>query len=918
MPTPRDRQEDASHRTHLPAVASSFIGRAVDLDAIAERFEDGAQLVTVIGLGGMGKTRVALRFAEAHAASFVAPGTGGVWFCDLTAARDPAAACAAVAAVLGIRPGSSADEATLADHLGRALSRRGRMLLVLDNFEQLAEFAEATLGRWMRAASRARFLVTSRVALGLAGEHRWPLRSLELPPADIRDERDLAAVESIDLFVRRARQIRPDLPLRPDDLVAIADVVRRLDGIPLAIELAAARVAVLSVAQLRDRLVQRLDLLVRPGDAGRHASMRRAIADTWEQLGAAEQACLAGFTIFAGGFMLDAAEAVLGSEVGAVLPVLESLCRHSLVRATPRLDLGGEVRFSLYETIREFAAERLAAAPELAARLADRHAAHYAEFGRALAVPAAAAGGQAAVRLAVELDNLIAAHAHAIADASPDAATRALALACGADRPLIRRGMPRTSLRLLDGAIARARGTGAPGAVAAAVLARGRAHRLLGAWQRARADFEEGLALARAAGDPTLAALGHMRIGEQVETDGATQEARERFTTALALLASVPGDPLGPLHEADVRAHLAHAWRREGALEHAEREILRSLELHCAAEHSDDLPMVFYEAGTIAMFRGRHDEALARFDEGLALVRSTDARQAEGSLLYVRAILLQARGDLDLAFDHYARAIELFREVGSLAWEASALYYFAGAHLERGQHDDARKLVERALAMFTALGVPRYQALTEGCRAALFAVAGDFDAARACLDAAERHAAACRSERALTATVAIHRLHVAMMGADPETRAGLLAEARALVEAHPSDDSRFALRAALACLPELGPRLAGAPLIIRAGARGFRVPGADQDVDLHRRAPLRRIVVALARKRLDAPGEALALEELLDAGWPGERVRDSAGANRVHVALSTLRNLGLRAFLVSGPDGYALTSASPCLLEDGE
>lgn len=914
MPAPDDRQESSVLTTHLPVVSSSFVGRVADLDAIAGRFEDGAQLVTITGLGGMGKTRLAQRFAEAQATSYTAPGAGGVWFCDLTGVHGAMAACSAVASALGLQLG--ADEAGLAEHLGRTLARCGRILIVLDNFEQLADVADATLGRWLRVASRARFLVTSRVALGLAGEHLWPLHPLQLPPPGLRDQSGLAAIESIDLFIRRARQLRPDLVLRPDDLAAIGDVVRRLDGIPLAIELAAARITVLSVVQLRDRLVHRLALLVRHGEGGRHASMRRAIADTWDQLRAAEQDCLAGCTIFAGGFTLEAAEAVLAEDVGPVLPLLESLCLRSLVRATPRLDLDGELRFSLYETIREFAAERLTAAPELAARLADRHAAVYADLGRALAVTAAASGGQAAVRLDLDLDNLIAAHGHALVGPGPDAADRALALGCGAHRALIRRGMVGHSLRLLDGAIARARPTATPADLAAAVLARGRAHRLLGAGQRARADFEEGFALARSAADATLEALGHMLLGELVELDGATEEARGLFTAALACLARVENDPLGPLHEADVRTRLAHAYRREGQLEHAEREIHRALELHRAAEHSEDLPLVLYEAGVIAWFRGRHDEALARYDEGLAVVQASDARHARGALLYVRAILLQERGDLDAAFDHYVRAIELIRVSGNLHLEASALYYFAGAHLERGQRDDAARLLERALALFRDLEIPRYQALTESCRATLFAVAGDLESARGCLAAAEQAAAACRSERALTATVAIHGLYVQMAAAAPAARAGLIEEARALAEAHPSDDSRFALRAALACLARTEPP--GEPLIVRAGARALRLPGTAADIDLRRRVPLQRIVLALARKRIEAPGEALALEELLAAGWPGERVGDSAGTNRVHVALSTLRNLGLRAFLVSSRDGYALTSASPCSLEQGD
>ncbi len=908
MAAPSDRRAVGTH-----GIASSFVGRVADLDAIAARFEDGAQLVTITGLGGMGKTRVAQRFAEAHASSYAVPGGGGAWFCDLTAAHDPTAACAAVAAVLGLQ--LAADEAAIAEQLGRALSRRGRTLLVLDNLEQLVDHADALLGRWLRAAPRARFLVTSRVALGLADEHLWPLHPLELPPPDQHDEARLAAVESVDLFVRRARQRRPDLPLRRDDLVAIADVVRRLDGIPLAIELAAARVTVLSVAQLRDRLMHRLDLLVRPGDGGRHASMRRALTDTYEQLGPAEQRCLAGCTTFAGSFSLAAAEAVFGSEVGPVIPLLESLCLHSLVRATPCLDLDGELRFSLYETIREFAAERLAACPELAARLGQHHAAFFAALVDTFAVPAAVTGGPARVRLDVELDNLVAAHAHALAGAGPEVAGRALTIADGAARPLNRRGLARQSLLLLDSAIARARPTAAPAVLAAAVLARGRAHRLLGAWQLARADFEEGLALAGAAGDPLREALGHMRIGEVVEIDGATHEARTRYTTALACLARAPDDSLRRLHEAEARTLLAHAYRREGQLEHAEREIHRALAIHRAAGHSDDLPMALYEAGVIAWFRGRHDEALARYDEGLALAGTTDAHHARGALLYVRAILLQERGELDQAFEFYVRAIDLIRESGNLYLEASALYYFAGAHLERGQHDDACKLLDRAQVMFSELGVPRYQALTAGCRATLFAIAGDHDAANASIAAAEQAAGACRSELAVTATVAIHRLTTRLVRVDPVMSARLIAEARALAAAHPSDDSRFALRAALTCAPGDRRRTSGDPLLVRPGARAFRLPGATEDVDLRRRAPLQRIVLVLAQQRLDAPGEALGLDELLAAGWPGERVGDSAGANRVHVALSTLRNLGLRTILVSSAAGYALTSAIPCVLE---
>ncbi len=902
MPMSADAQHGSS--AHALAVApSSFVGRLADLDSITARFEDGAQLVTITGLGGMGKTRLAQRLVEAQAASYRAPGMGGVWFCDLTGVHGPTAASAALASTLGVR--LSVDGAGLGELLERALERRGRLLLVLDNFEQLADCARETLGRWMRAAPRARFLVTSRVALGLAGEHLWPLRPLALPTLGTRDARGLEAVESVELFLRRARQRRPGLVARDKELVAVAEIVRRLDGIPLAIELAAARVTVLSIIQLRDRLVHRLALLVRPGDDGRHASMRRAIADTWDQLGPAARACLAGCTIFAGGFSLAAAEFVLADHVGAVLPTLESLCLHSLVRATPRPELDGELRFSLFETIREFAAERLATTSETAARLADRHAEFFARLGGELAAPAVSSGGPAAHRLELELDNLIAAHRHALA--ALDA--RALSLALATHRALIRRGMARRALELLDAALRCSAAT--PATLAAAALARARARRMLGEVREARAAVHESLALARVADDPTLEALAHTLLGELVELDGATGDARAHLELALGCLAKAPRDSLSALREADVRSRLAHAYRREGALERAEREIARALELD-RVTGSDDLPMALYEAAVIAWFRGRLDEALARIDLGLARVETTGSGHDRGALLYLRAVLLQERGELDAAHEHFVRALELIRESGNLYLEASALYYFAGVHLERGQRDDAAKLLERALEMFDALGIPRYQALIESCRATLFATAGARALAERSLAVATRAAAACRSERALAATVAIHGLFLRMVDASSVEREALLDEARALAEAHPSDDSRFALRAAIACLPQ---RERGDPLIVGPGARWLRLPGVDADIDLRRRVTLQRIILALARKRLEAPGEALALEDLLAAGWPGERVGDSAGANRVHVALSTLRKLGLRPFLISGRDGYALSSGVRCVLE---
>ncbi len=889
--------------------ASSFVGRRTDLEGIATAFENGAQLVTVTGLGGMGKTRLAEQFAAAYCADYQCPGSGGLWFCDLTNVHDPLTACAVVASVVGVQLGT--DEALLPQQLGRALAQRGRLLLILDNFEQLAGCADAIVGRLMRVAPRARFLVTSRVALRLPLEQLWPLDPLRLP-SSTSDEASLATIDSVRLFLSRAHQVRPGFRPQSGELQAVAEIVQRLDGIPLAIELAAARLTVLSVVQLRQRLAHSLELLVRSGE-GRHASMRRTIADTWSQLGRAAQQCLAGCTVFAGSFSLEAAEAVLSPVIGPVLPVLETLCLHSLVRATPRAELAGEIRFSLFETIREFAEEHVVATTATA-QFVDRHARFFADLACKLAVPAAVAGGQAATRLAFDLDNFVAAHRRMLAD--PASRPLAIAGALGAHNPLIRRGMVGTAKRLLDSALGRDGSLPGSTLVGNALIARGQAQLLLGARRQTLPDFERALALAQQLNDPTLEARARMHIGEIIELVGTIGEAHTYFEGALACFERVRGNPLLLLHKADVHTRIAHAYRREGKLECAQREIQRAIGLHRRAAHSDSLPLVYYEAAIIAWFRSSYEEALQALDEGLALVQARDVRGAHGALLYARAILLQERGQLDPAFENYVRALELIRGSGNLYLEASATYYFAGAHLERGQYRDAATLLERALSIFLDIGVPRYQALVEGCRATLFALGGERECAQRSLKAAEKAASACASEQAVMATVAIHKLYI-NRGSQPDSHDELLEQARALCEAHPSDDSRFAYRALRVCVRQGHGGGNGEALVIGVDGR-VRLPGETADIDLSRRVPLHRILLALAHKRMAAPGEALALEELLAAGWPGEHIGDKAGANRVHVALSTLRRFGLRPFLVSGRGGYALTSACPCVLEPPE
>jgi tetratricopeptide (TPR) repeat protein len=648
--------------------------------------------------------------------------------------------------------------------------------------------------------------------------------------------------------------------------------------------------------------------------------MRRTVLDSVQLLPAPEREAFAACAVFRGGFTLEAGEAVLGGR--ETLATLEDLVRHSLLRATPMAELSGELRFSFFEAIREVAIELMAALPARDA-IEERHATFYAALSDRLGPDAAIhGGGEAFRRIARELDNLVAAHARAVAESAAGAgaagtgARRAVAIGLGLEPLLSARGLSRLRLRLLDEAIAAAGRLPSTGdaELAVALLARGLAKRELGDMDAARADFEEGLVLATRTASPDLAALAHARIGEIIEVTGATAEAHGRFVQALELLGRVPDQPLKSLREAEAYMRIAHAHRREGRLASAESAVSEAITRYRSLGHDEGLAAALYEAAVVAMFQGHRAMALGRFDEGLEAARRADARAVGAALTTARGGLLQEMGQLDEALAHHAEAARVFGELGSRYRETSGLYYLATAYLERGDAAEAAKFLVQALDRVRGVGSPRYEALIESCRAITLSELGDAEGSAGAMTRAERARAMCPTEPALGATVAIHRLALstraarATAGLQDAAIASAAAEGRALAEAHPSDDSRFALRMLLSVLHPGSPKPRVA-LVVWPHGRFFRLPRAAERVDLSRRPPLGRILDALARRRFDAPGDPLPVEEVIRAGWPGERIGAEAALNRARVALATLRKLGLRDLLVTGPGGYWLNAA---------
>src|SRR5580658_9371910 len=377
------RDARRSPRGGLPAPADLFVGREDELAAVSAMLASArARLVTLTGPPGIGKTRLAVECASAYAER---NGCDAV-FVDLAAVRDHALVMVELAQAVGVEPRSGAD---LTDQLAAALGNEAR-LVVLDNFEHLLA-AAPDVGQVLAACPRLRVLATSRERLRLSAEQEFPVPPLAMPaPADVADLGCLAANPSVALLLDRARRTNPGFDLTTANAALLASACVRLEGLPLAIELAAARLKVLTAGELVLRLGSRMELLAgsRRDVPARQRALRSAIAWSYDLLDPAERALFRRLSVFAGAWTLADAGSVCTVSGNDVLAMVESLLDKSLVRRLPGDEQTAE--FSMLESLREYAAEQLAShaeAEETRARHADHYAGLAAQFEASIGLP---------------------------------------------------------------------------------------------------------------------------------------------------------------------------------------------------------------------------------------------------------------------------------------------------------------------------------------------------------------------------------------------------------------------------------------------------------------------------------------------------------------------------------------------------
>ena len=629
---------------NLPLQVNRFIGRERELTAVRGLLVT-TRLLTLTGAGGSGKTRLALQVATDLLAEF----THGVWWVELAALSDPLLVPQAVASAVGIpeRAGCTVTEA-LADAL-----RPKHLLLVLDNCEHLLAACVPLIETLLRTCAQLRILVTSRAALTITGETIWLVLPLRVPePNQPPPIEGLLTYEAVQLFVERARSVLPSFAFTPENAAAVVQVCRRLDGMPLAIELAAARIRTLAVEQIVARLNDVYRLLNGGSRSAlpRQQTLRAAMDWSYDLLSAQEQSCFRRFAVFAGTFSLEAAEAVCAGEPGEaydVLDLLSSLIDKSLVLMEQR---GGAARYRLLETIRQYGQDKLQACAE-AAKVRRKHRDWYARLAEQTEAETLQARQKSVFdRLEAEHENLRAALGWSLEQQEAETAAQ---IGAAISRFWLLRGYMSEGRSFLERALA---GFSEKNAVRVKAL---NVAAMLASLQddnnTARTLVEESLELSRALAERKQTGYALYILGRLARIEGNYAEAVTFLEESLALF--------------------------------------RELTL------KDDMALVLSDFGLTVLYLGDYERATALCEESLALSREMGDLRGIASWLANLAMVTLARGDARRATDLCDESLAIRNALGYKGGCAHTLAILGRIALVQGAYERATACYKESLTL---------------------------------------------------------------------------------------------------------------------------------------------------------------------------------------------------------------------------
>jgi predicted ATPase len=708
-------ERGSAHRHNLPSQTTSFIGRKREIAEVTDLL-GRSRLLTLTGPGGCGKTRLALAVAVRHVDAF----QDGVWFVDLAALTEPRLVPDAVAAVLDIQLPCDGTQAALVAQLARR-----KLLLVLDNCEHLVEACAALVADVLTQCPRVVVLATSRERLQVYGEHTWRVPSLLVP--DVRRQPPMAEVggfPSVRLFVERAAEVVPNFRLTPGNAAAIAQICFRLDGMPLALELAAAWAPMLAPRQIAERLDAALTLL---GQGSRHPVTRQqtllaTLRWSHRLLDPEERLLFRRLAVFAGGFSLAAVEEVCTKDIAAaaVLLPLGRLVDKSLVQVERH---GEEARYRLLETIRQYARERLREAGELADAESRHRGCYLALAESADPELTAQISSGTSLQLEADHDNLRAALRSALEN-DPECALR---LAVALRSFWVERGYLAEGRRRLEEALAAAP---APTPLRArALIGQGVLDIRLGNGSRLASIGTEIVAIHRARQDRRALAYARFQQTTLLWMRGAWDDARTALDEACVLGGDEPSILAAAAHQRGIwaicrndggaaRAALTECLRLLADLDPGTRPFFPVMTPGYGIEEDAD--------GTMSLF----------FEETVLVGRLVGTTQARGYALSNLAWASRLDGDMDEAKTAAEQSIDCFRPLGDLHGESLALNTLGNICRALRNYDEARSYLDAGLLIRQRLGDRREVGITLGNLGILALAAGDIDAARTAIDQA--------------------------------------------------------------------------------------------------------------------------------------------------------------------------------------
>ncbi len=714
--------------TNLPRRSNQFVGRQRERREIVELLrENSAGCLTLTGFGGLGKSRLAMEVG----AELLDELPGGCWWIELERATTAPEIAQALLKPFEVPLSGKQDVIDLVDGV---LQYREPLLLILDNFEQTVEHAAATVGFWRSRSPHVRFLVTSRSPLSIEGERRYELEPLRAPKqvAATDSVEHCGQFESVQLFVERAQEVDNAFQLNESNARDIAEICNQLDGIPLALELAASRIAVLKPAQLLKRLDQKLQLLKssRRDLASRQQTLEGTIDWSYNLLAEHEQDALLQVCVLPGTFSLEAAEDIVDlspfSDAAPIIDVVQKLRSNCLLRV---VDAPQELRYDIYRSIREYGQQKLLRehTPEATTALRDRATNYLLRYARqwdqAISSPD---GGEALDRMFAEIDNIHAVQDWALESGDQETATEAMLLLVGT---MTRRGITEEYCRRLDRC-----DPPTDEQRAQLLTARSKAWRATGSWDEAAAAAQQAVKLCQTREDSKTKVEALLQCGKMYSLRGEALRASNRIDEAESMARRLGLDHL-----------VSTAMASRGFVEWQRGHVDSALDYYNqAAKFARRIgdpgmqALITLRRGQALARRGSLEEAMSCFVEAEVAARHLGDRHIVYLALSGKGMVFSERGDYLAAIDCYQEAEATTREIGEKRGIAVNVSNRGLAMTDLGNYEVALECFETAEQLNREMGTLAGIALNLGNRGAALGAMEQYDAALQCLQEAER------------------------------------------------------------------------------------------------------------------------------------------------------------------------------------